>query len=291
MPICGRAADAGKPILFASRDSAMRVNLPITQQEYELRDGAMLVSTTDTKGRITFANEDFITASGFSETELIGKAHNIVRHPDMPEEAFADLWKTLTAGKPWTALVKNRRKNGDCYWVVANVTPIRTGTEVTGYMSVRSKATRAQITAAEEAETGGEVVASEVRNLASRSALAAKEIKELITDSVQRVERGSSLVGESGKTLGTIVASVKKVSDIVGEIATASAEQSSGIEQVNRAVMQMDQITQQNAALVEQATAASRSMADQALELTRIMEKYRLADTVPVTFQQKSYAA
>jgi len=75
----------------------MRVNSPVTQQEYELRDGAMLVSTTDIKGRITFANEDFIAASGFSETELIGKAHNIVRHPDMPEAAFADLWRTLEA--------------------------------------------------------------------------------------------------------------------------------------------------------------------------------------------------
>src|SRR5579863_10608216 len=126
----------------------MRENLPITQVEYVLPDGAMLVSNTDLKGRIVFANEQFIEASGFSLSELLNKAHNIVRHPDMPEEAFCDLWATLQAGRPWTALVKNRRKNGDFYWVLANVTPIREGRAVTGYMSVRSKPTREQVEAA-----------------------------------------------------------------------------------------------------------------------------------------------
>ena len=128
----------------------MRTNLPITEHEFELKDGATLVSMTDPKGRITFVNEEFVQVSGFSELELIGKAHNIVRHPDMPEEAFADLWKTLQAGRPWTALVKNRRKNGDFYWVLANVTPVRNGSEVTAYMSVRSKPTREQIAGAQE---------------------------------------------------------------------------------------------------------------------------------------------
>ena len=79
----------------------------------------------DTKGRITYVNPTFIEVSGFSDEELIGKAHNIVRHPDMPPAAFADLWQTLQAGEPWTGLVKNRRKNGDFYWVVANVVPIK----------------------------------------------------------------------------------------------------------------------------------------------------------------------
>ncbi len=127
----------------------MRTNLPITQEEYILADGAMLVSKTDLKGHITFANEAFIEASGFSLTELLGKAHNIVRHPDMPEEAFQDLWDTLRAGKPWTAMVKNRRKNGDCYWVLANATPIGEAGAIAGYMSVRSKPTREQVEAAE----------------------------------------------------------------------------------------------------------------------------------------------
>jgi methyl-accepting chemotaxis protein len=138
------------------------------------------------------------------------------------------------------------------------------------------------LNAAVEAARAGEqgrgfaVVATEVRSLAGRSATAAKEIKDLIQDSVRKVEDGSALVTQSGQTLEQIVASVKKVSDIIAEIAAASREQSSGIEQVNKAIMQMDEMTQQNAALVEQATAASQSMAEQASELNGLMERYRL---------------
>ena len=127
----------------------MRTNLPITQQEYVLPDGATIVSRTDLKGRITYVNDDFITASGYTESELIGQAHNILRHPDMPEEAFADMWRTLQAGRPWTGMVKNRRKNGDHYWVVANATPLREGSSVVGYMSVRTRASREQVEGAE----------------------------------------------------------------------------------------------------------------------------------------------
>jgi methyl-accepting chemotaxis protein len=127
----------------------MRVNLPVTGREYLLRDGSAIVSKTDTKGRITYVNDDFIEASGFTEDELIGKAHNLVRHPDMPPEAFADLWRTLQAGRPWTGYVKNRRKDGDHYWVLANVTPIRRGNEIVEYMSVRSKPSREMVDACE----------------------------------------------------------------------------------------------------------------------------------------------
>jgi methyl-accepting chemotaxis protein len=138
------------------------------------------------------------------------------------------------------------------------------------------------LNAAVEAARAGEqgrgfaVVASEVRNLAGRSATAAKEIKGLIRDSVRKVEDGSQRVTQSGHTLQEIVASVKKVSDIVAEIAAASREQSAGIEQVNRAVMQMDALTQQNAALVEQATAAAQNMVGQARELGEDMGRYRV---------------
>ncbi len=126
------------------------------------------------------------------------------------------------------------------------------------------------LNAAVEAARAGEqgrgfaVVASEVRNLAQRSATAAKEIKGLIADSVNKVEQGSALVDQSGQTLEEIVTAVKRVSDIVAEIAAASSEQSSGIEEVNKAIMQMDDMTQQNAALVEQAAAASESVDEQA---------------------------
>jgi methyl-accepting chemotaxis protein len=139
------------------------------------------------------------------------------------------------------------------------------------------------LNAAVEAARAGEqgrgfaVVASEVRTLASRSAAAAKEIKDLIQDSVKKVEDGTQLVSRSGQTLSEIVLSVKKVSDIVAEIAAASREQSAGIDQVNKAVSQMDQMTQQNAALVEEAAAASNAVADQARTLTALMEGYRVA--------------
>jgi methyl-accepting chemotaxis protein/aerotaxis receptor len=138
------------------------------------------------------------------------------------------------------------------------------------------------LNAAVEAARAGEqgrgfaVVASEVRNLAQRSAGAAKEIKGLISDSVEKVKTGSQYVDESGKTLGEIVGSVKKVTDIVAEIAAASQEQSSGIDQVNKAVMQMDEMTQQNAALVEESSAASRSMEEQAKALDVMMNFFRL---------------
>jgi methyl-accepting chemotaxis protein len=138
------------------------------------------------------------------------------------------------------------------------------------------------LNAAVEAARAGElgrgfaVVATEVRTLAGRSANAAKEIKELIKDSVQKVEDGSVFVSRSGQTLEQIVASVKKVSDIVAEIAAASREQSLGIAQVNRAVLQMDELTQQNAALVEQATTASQSMAHEAHGLHEMIGGYRL---------------
>jgi methyl-accepting chemotaxis protein len=119
-----------------------------------------------------------------------------------------------------------------------------------------------------------------VRNLAGRSATAAKEIKALIQDSVKKVDEGSSLVTQSGATLDQIVSAVKKVTDIVAEIAAASHEQSSGIEQVNKAVMQLDQLTQQNAALVEEASAASQAMSEQARGLDDAMRRFRTRDQV-----------
>ncbi len=142
----------------------MRINLPVTGREYVVPPDTILVSATDLKSRITHCNRAFVEVSGYSPEELLGQPHNMIRHPDMPKEGFRDLWDTIEAGKPWTALVKNRRKDGDHYWVRANVTPILDGDRVTGYLSVRTIPSREEITATEplyaalrEAEKAGSI--------------------------------------------------------------------------------------------------------------------------------------
>jgi aerotaxis receptor len=513
----------------------LRTNLPVTATEYHLQEGQSIVSKTDTKGRITYVNPSFVEASGFTEEELIGKAHNLVRHPDMPPEAFADLWETLQAGEPWTGLVKNRRKNGDYYWVVANVVPIKESGATVGYMSVRTRPQRDQVDAADalyrrfredgaaglaiqrgkavstnwlarllalrglplgrrlglmlgsqaalllalacvtegtiwrvlatlgagltllawyelqsaivgpmaqardavfalaggdlshlpapgrddemgrlllalrqlninltavvgdvrasvvsiesatrdiasgnedlarrteaqaasleqtaaslaqvaaaagqntesavradglvgaassvagrggdaveavgttmgqisssatrivdiialidgiafqtnilalnaavEAARAGEqgrgfaVVAGEVRSLAQRSATAAREIKALIEDSVEKVGQGSALVGSAGQTMRQVVGAVKDAATIMHGITTASREQSHGIAQVNAAMVELDGITRRNAALVEESAAASTSVAEQAVRLAQAVSVFKV---------------
>lgn len=127
----------------------MRINEPITQREHLYPPHTTPVSVTDTKGRITYCNQDFIELSGFAKEELLGQPHNLVRHPDMPAEAFRDMWATVQQGQPWTGLVKNRRKNGDHYWVRANATPMLDGQRITGFLSVRTAPRREEIDAAE----------------------------------------------------------------------------------------------------------------------------------------------
>src|SRR5574343_382574 len=127
----------------------MRVNLPVNPTQYPFPSGQTLVSTTDTKGRILYCNPAFVEVSGYQREELLGQPHNLIRHPDMPEEAFRDMWETIASGRPWSAPVKNRRKNGDYYWVMANATPLMENGQPMGYMSVRTEATAEQIQAAE----------------------------------------------------------------------------------------------------------------------------------------------
>lgn len=127
----------------------MKINHPVTDREVLLKEGTTLISRTDIKGRITYVNDEFVEISGFTNDELVGSNHNIVRHPDMPPAAFADLWATLQAGTPWKGIVKNRCKNGDYYWVEANVIPINKNGITQEYLSVRYTPTREQIQNAE----------------------------------------------------------------------------------------------------------------------------------------------
>ncbi|PHV36005.1 PAS domain-containing methyl-accepting chemotaxis protein [Janthinobacterium sp. BJB304] len=123
----------------------MRLNLPVSSTEITLSDSETIVSTTDLQGNITYANPYFIAVSGYSAEELIGAPQNILRHPDMPVEAFADFWATIRSGRSWSGMVKNRCKSGDYYWVLANVTPVVEDGVAVGYMSVRTKPTRQQV--------------------------------------------------------------------------------------------------------------------------------------------------
>lgn len=127
----------------------MRVNHPVTRQEYEYDGSEMLISVTDHQGVITHGNPSFVRVSGYEESELIDQPHNLIRHPDVPPEVFKDLWSTAGRGHTWTGVLKNRRKDGDHYWVLANVTPILENGKPKAYMSVRTKPTPIQIQAAQ----------------------------------------------------------------------------------------------------------------------------------------------
>ncbi len=131
---------------ISNRASGQR---PVTQREHAYAADATLMSTTDTQSRIQYANAAFVAVSGYAAEELQGAAHSLVRHPDMPAQAFADLWATLKRGQAWTALVKNRRQDGDHYWVRANVSPVRRAGRMAGYISVRTQPERAEIEQAE----------------------------------------------------------------------------------------------------------------------------------------------
>jgi len=144
----------------------MRNNGPVTQVDHPLSSDDVLISKTDSRSYITYANPSFVEISGFNYEELVGSPHNIVRHPDMPEAVFEDMWKTLGSSKSWSGLVKNRRKNGDHYWVRANAVPLSEGGRVQGYASIRVKPSEEEVRKAEEVyrdmrEGGGRYVIQE----------------------------------------------------------------------------------------------------------------------------------
>ncbi len=128
----------------------MKQNSPVTQRERQVPPGEVLVSKTDLRGVITYANGTFAEVSGYGIDELVGQSHNIVRHPDVPQQVFADLWATLKKGRPWCGIVKNRHRSGDYYWVESFIMPLVADGEITGYQSVRRRARREDVAAAEK---------------------------------------------------------------------------------------------------------------------------------------------
>ena len=128
----------------------MKLNLPVTGRRIELASDSNILSTTNAKGIITSVNPEFVKISGFNEAELLGQAHNVVRHPDMPQAAFANLWETIKAGRSWMGMVKNRCKNGDHYWVSAYVTPIMKDGQIVECQSVRTRPTLQAVASAEK---------------------------------------------------------------------------------------------------------------------------------------------
>jgi PAS domain S-box-containing protein len=145
----------------------MKTNLPVTQREIDYPEDKVFITKTDTKGAITYANDAFVEISGYSSGELVGQNHNIVRHPDMPAWVFNSLWNVLHRARPWRGIVKNRAKNGDHYWVRATISPIVDNGTIVGYISLRKKPARNEITAAEALYKSG-VVPSEKLSLFKR---------------------------------------------------------------------------------------------------------------------------
>jgi aerotaxis receptor len=116
----------------------MQEDPPVTDDEYVLSEQDVIITCTDTAGRIVYANDAFLRSSGYRREEVMGEPQSIVRHPDMPSEAFRDMWATIEENQPWAGVVKNRRIDGGFYWVVANVTPVFERGQKVGYMSVRT---------------------------------------------------------------------------------------------------------------------------------------------------------
>lgn len=147
----------------------MRENLPVTSNEYILNSGMKIVSTADLQGDIVYANPYLIDVSGYSREELTGAPHSLLRHPDTPSAVFIHMWRCLHAGQAWSGMLKNRRKTGEFYWVLANITPLVEGGKVVGYMSVRTRPSRDQVAEAERAYQAMRDEAAAVSALHSRA--------------------------------------------------------------------------------------------------------------------------
>lgn len=244
----------------------MRVNMPVSDHEVHVKEGLLLVSKTDLKGITTYANQAFIDISGFSEQELVGKNHNMVRHPDMPSAAFKDLWNTLKQEKPWTGIVKNRCKNGDFYWVRANVTPIWQEGVVTEYMSVRSMPTRDEI--AEATALYAQMRAGKHIPLREGRAMTGKNRVGFISSM-----RVGTKLGVTGFLLFGIAAvlSVILVADRVGGI-SRDRQEINGIEYL-AGVREVLEFLPQHRGLVHAFSSGDQSARKKALDVRRTVDQ------------------
>ncbi len=201
----------------------MKKNLPVTQREIDYPESAVFVTKTDTKGIITYASDAFVEISGFSREELIGVNHNVVRHPDMPEWAFADLWNTVKGGHPWRGYVKNRAKTGDHYWVRANVSPILNNGNVVGYLSLRKKPTRAEVAAAEKLYASGKPPAKRFSIAGWFRQLPLQKKLQLLLQPVLLIAVGAATLYVSGHMKERMIDTVQARADAVANQVIDSA--------------------------------------------------------------------
>ena len=285
----------------------MKVNLPVSNIVREVDPARPLVSETDLKGTITYANDAFVNISQFSREELIGKNHNLVRHPDMPPEAFANLWETLKASKPWRGIVKNRCKNGDLYWVEAYVTPIFQDGVITGYKSVRGSPGKAEVQQAEllyqAIRNKTATLPSHRRNVLQRLSLQWRVnlvlIALLVLLSVSGYLGGldfSSSVGLVG--LGAAIAlmaswslhrsvgvPLKKALDGIGKIAEGNLDhslRSDGDDEIGQLAVAIESMRIHLRAMIADVFSASAVVENNATEIERLMQQ------VTETFQVQS---
>ncbi|SEG67054.1 methyl-accepting chemotaxis protein [Marinobacterium lutimaris] len=280
----------------------MKQNLPVTHREVTFSPDIKLISSTDLKGRITHCNQAFVDVSGFSREELVGQAHNIVRHPDMPPAAFQAMWGYLKAGKPWMGMVKNRCKNGDYYWVSAYITPVMERGKVIGYESVRSSPSRQDVGRAEKLYTklnqgkipsAGRLLPSSSscfltavfllaallfytgQRLAAEMVLACGALAYAVWNRMERTRVRASVVGSMGNVFSDDLAALSFTDDglELGRIRVAVLAQQAHLDAVlTRLGECADEVHRESARGLEIAQKTQQTLIEQGRETDRIAE-------------------